>query len=41
MTRLVLRSYFTRRPVGTLYLVRVLGREYAHIRLNGKAKRNG
>jgi hypothetical protein len=39
MTRLILRSYFTRQRVGTLYLVRVLGREYAHIRLNGKAKR--
>jgi hypothetical protein len=39
MTRLILRSYFTRQRQGTLYLVRFLGREYAHIRLNGKAKR--
>jgi hypothetical protein len=39
MTRLVLRSYFTRRRQGTLYIVRFMGREYAHIRLNRKAKR--
>jgi hypothetical protein len=39
MTRLVLRSYFTRQRCGTLYLVRVRGREYAHIRLNRKAGR--
>jgi hypothetical protein len=39
MTRLVLRTYFTRQRYGTLYLVRFMGREYAHIRLNGKARR--